>query len=296
MKVVLTGATGFVGKPCLDLLLQRGHEVLVISRQDPPLIVKSGVHWCRGDLGEPEAYGGALAKFQPQAALHLAWEGIPDFSLQKCMANLHAGVIFGNAALEAGCRHLVVAGSCWEYGKVDGMVSEDAPAASPGIFGASKNAQHSVLRALFEGAGASVAWSRIFFVFGPGQRAASLVPMICRSIAAGEAPALRTPAAMSDFLYVDDAAAALVMLLETKASGAFNVGSGTGTRADAVAGLLLRIAGGEDVFAARRNADGPGSDFYADLSRMRALGWSPRVGLEEGLRRTLDGIARGAGA
>jgi nucleoside-diphosphate-sugar epimerase len=296
MKVVLTGATGFVGKPCLELLLQRGHEVLVISRQDQSSIAKRGVHWCRGDLGVPETYGGALAKFQPEAALHLAWEGIPDFSLQKCMANLHAGVVFGNAALEAGCRHLVVAGSCWEYGKVAGMVVEDAPAASPGIFGASKNAQHSVLRALFEGAGASVAWSRIFFVFGPAQRAASLVPVICRSIAAGESPSLRTPAAVSDFLYVDDAAAALVTLLETNVSGVFNVGSGTGTRADEVAGLLLRIAGKEDVFAARRSADGPGSGFYADLSRMRALGWSPRVGLEEGLRRTLDGITHGAGA
>jgi UDP-glucose 4-epimerase len=290
MKVVLTGATGFVGKPCLELLSQRGHEVLVISRQDRPLALGNGVQWCRGELGAPEAYSGVLAKFQPEAALHLAWDGIPDFSLQKCMANLHAGVAFGNAALEAGCRHLVVAGSCWEYGKVDGMVSEDTPAELPGIFGASKNAQHLMLRALFEGAGASVAWSRIFFVFGPRQRAASLVPVICRSIAAGEPPVLRTPASASDFLYVDDAAAALLTLLETKASGVFNVGSGTATRADEVAGLLLRIAGMEDVFAERRAANGPGAGFYADLSRMRALGWSPRVELREGLRRTLEGI------
>jgi nucleoside-diphosphate-sugar epimerase len=178
------------------------------------------------------------------------------------------------------------------------MVSEDAPAAGPGVFGGSKNAQHSVLRALFEGAGASVAWSRIFFAFGPAQRPASLVPVICRSIAAGETPALRTPAAASDFLYVEDAAAALVMLLETKAAGVFNVGSGTLTRADEVAGLLLRIAGKEDLFAAQRAEDGPGarSGFYADLSRMRALGWSPRVGLEEGLRRTFEGIVSGARA
>jgi nucleoside-diphosphate-sugar epimerase len=181
--------------------------------------MKNGVRWCRGDVGAPEAYRGTLAEFQPEAALHLAWEGIPDFSLQKCMANLHSGVLFGNAVLEAGCRHLVVAGSCWEDGKVDGMVSEDAPAA-------------------------------------------------------------------------------LVMLLETTAAGVFNVGSGTLTRPDEVAGLLLRIAGKEDLFAAQRAEDGPGarSGFYADVSRMRALGWSPRVGLEEGLRRTFEGIASGARA
>ena len=295
MKVVVTGATGFLGEPCLELLSERGHEVLAVSRQVAPASLKPGVRWCRADLGALETYRGALAEFQPEAALHLAWEGIPDFSLQKCLSNLQSGVVFGNAALEAGCRHLVVAGSCWEYGRVSGLVTEDTTPVSPGIFGASKNAQHSLLRALFEGAGASVAWSRIFFVFGPAQRAASLVPVICRSILAGEPPALRTPAAMNDFLYVDDAASALVRLLETKAAGVFNIGSGVGTRADEVAGLLLRIAGRENVFGGSKEGDNSGAGFYGDLSRIRELGWTPSVSLEEGLRRTLAGISRGAG-
>ncbi len=263
---------------------------MVVSRQKLPAELAGKVQWCEGDLGFPETFRPALAHFQPGAALHLAWEGIPDFSLEKCLGNLHSGVVFGRAALEAGCKHMVVAGSCWEYGRVLGLVSESAAPSSPGVFGASKNAQHSILRALFEAGGATLSWSRIFFVYGPGQRPGALVPGVCRSLLAGESPALRTPSAVNDFLYVEDAAAALVQLLEMKADGVFNVGSGVGSRADTVAGLLLGIAG-------RPGGLGSSSDletgFYGDVAALRALGWAPQVTLEEGLQRTFDAIKGG---
>ena len=163
MNVVFTGATRCVLKPFPDLRFHRRQEFSVISPQDPSSIVKVRGYRCRGYQGEPGACSGALAKFQPEAALPLAW----------------------NAALKAGSRHLAVAGVCWEYGEVDGMTAGDAPAVSPRIFGASKNARHSVLCAWLDGAGASIAWRRIFFFFSPAQRQASLVPVISRSIAAG---------------------------------------------------------------------------------------------------------------
>jgi nucleoside-diphosphate-sugar epimerase len=137
-----------------------------------------------------------------------------------------------------------------------------------------------------------MAWARVFFPYGPGQRIASLVPSICRALLAGEAPPLRTPSATSDFLFLEDAAAALVFLLESRSDGVFNVGSGEPTSAAAVADTLLRAAGRPPLFAEFALHSEPG--FFADTSAIRALGWSPAVALDEGLRRTWNWFREGA--
>ena len=296
MKLVLTGASGFLGAPCLKLLLERGHHVLALSRKPPqsgPGARLSGVAWLHADLNAPSSYRDALAAFQPEAALHLAWEGIPDFSLPNCLRNLQSGTLFAAAALELGCRHLVLSGSCWEYGRLQGPLRETAHPLEPGIFGQSKNAQRLMMRALVQQAGASMAWARVFYPYGPGQRAASLVPAICKSLQTGETPVVRTPAAASDFLYSEDVAAALVLLLECHADGVFNVGSGTATTAAHIADTLLCLAGSPPRFASAALDPEPG--FFADPSAIQSIGWKPAVDLEEGLRRTWDWYRENAG-
>jgi UDP-glucose 4-epimerase len=114
MKVVLTGASGFLGNACLKLLFERGHTVLALSRRPEKQDQRPGVSWVCADLNDPASYRPALVEFQPEAVLHLAWEGIPDFSLQNSLRNLENGALFAGFAIEQGCRHLVVSGSCWE--------------------------------------------------------------------------------------------------------------------------------------------------------------------------------------
>jgi nucleoside-diphosphate-sugar epimerase len=296
MKLVLTGASGFLGAPCLKRLLERGHHVLTLSRrpkQRDPKTGSGGVEWLYADLNDPSSYRDALAAFQPEAALHLAWEGIPDFSLQNSLRNLQNGALFAATALELGCRHLVTSGSCWEYGKLRGPVRETDHPLEPGIFGASKNSQRLILRSLAQQTGASMAWARVFYPYGPGQRAASLVPGICRALRAQKTPVLRTPAAASDFLYYEDVVSALVLLLECRADGVFNVGSGTATTAGHIADTLLCLAGCPPRFA--DSALHPEPFFFADTSAIRSVGWEPAVDLREGLRRTWDWYLENSG-
>ena len=291
MKVALTGASGFLGAPCLKILSEKGHKVLALSRSLEKQKLLPGVVWFCADLNVPESYRGAVSGFQPEAVLHLAWEGIPDFSLQNSLRNLESGALFAGFALEQGCRHLVVSGSCWEYGGGRGALRETMPPIQPGVFGAAKNAQHLVIRSLLEAAGTSMAWARVFFPYGAGQKPASLVPTICRALLAGETPRLRTPEARSDFLFLEDAAAALVLLLESGADGVFNVGSGESTSAGVVADTLLRAAGLPPVFASA--APDLENGFFADTAAIRALGWRTLVSLDEGLSRTWDWYKEG---
>jgi nucleoside-diphosphate-sugar epimerase len=287
MRVLLTGASGFIGRPALALLVDRGHEVLALSRQPRPAGIADGVQWHIADLTTADSYADEVKNFAPEAALHLAWEGIPDYGLETSLRNLRAGAVLADVLFQSGCRHLAVSGSCWEYGKVSGLVREDAAPVAPSVFGAAKAAQRLMLEAVARAAGASFAWGRVFYPYGPGQKAASLAPTLCRAALAGEHPALKTPHAINDFLYVDDTAEALVVLTEAAVPGVFNIGSGSGTPVGALADRLLRLAGRTAAFEALLKPEGGPAGFWADTTALRALGWRQKTSLDDGLRQTL---------
>lgn len=288
MRVLLTGATGFIGKPALRLLLGQGHEVLSLARGETPfdLSPRGALHWHRCDLSSLETWLAALDAFRPEACLHLAWEGIPDYGLERSMGNLTMGARLLDAAVKNGCTRVVISGSCWEYGKVQGLLHEETPPVAPGIFASAKRGLHGLAKAICREGGASLAWGRVFYPYGPGQKEASLLPTVCRAIREAGNPELRTPKAANDFLYVDDTAAALVFLLGVDAQGAFNIGSGRATPVGWMADQLLLLAGRQPLFQVSPDAVENGS--WADMSRLASLGWKPTTSLEEGLLRTKE--------
>jgi UDP-glucose 4-epimerase len=288
MKVVLTGASGFIGKPALEQLLSQGHNVLALSRQKsvPDAIAGKGLFiWHSCDLAEPDSWIQAVRDFTPEGCLHLAWEGIPDYGFVRSLRNLEMGANLVEGLIRAGCRHFVISGSCWEYGKVSGPMREEMDPVEPGVFAASKNALRGVAEALCQASGASLSWARIFYPYGPGQKSASLLPTVCRAIAEGHHPELKTPSAANDFLYVDDVADALLLLLEKQACGIYNIGSGKPESVGKMADMLLSFAGKPSAFNITEASAANG--FWADISRLKALGWEPRTSLEDGLKRTL---------
>jgi nucleoside-diphosphate-sugar epimerase len=289
MKVVLTGASGFIGKPVLDKLLCQGHEVLALSRQTSVPDAHSGnslLIWHSCDLADSESWIKAVLDFTPEVCLHLAWEGIPDYGLDRSLRNLVMGTNLVEGLIRSGCRHFVISGSCWEYGKVSGLIREDMNFMEPGVFAASKNALRGMAEALCRASGASLSWGRIFYPYGPGQKSVSLLPTVCRAIAEGHDPVLNTPSVANDFLYVDDTADALLILLEKQAHGIYNIGSGKPEAVGKMTDMLLGFAGKPSVFNLTKASDANG--FWADISKLKALGWEPQTSLEEGLKRTRD--------
>lgn len=287
MKVVLTGAAGFLGKPALQLLLKNEHEVLVLSRQPAIGAVNHPLlHWHVCDLASTNSWQSIVNDFSPDACLHLAWEGIPDFGLEQSLKNIVMGARLVDLLIQSGCRHIVISGSCWEYGKVSGLVHEGDVPVNQGVFAASKTSLRCIAESLCLAAGVTLAWGRVFYPYGPNQKEISLVPTVCRAILEGNIPTLKTPEAANDFLYVDDTAEALVLLLEKQAVGIFNIGSGKSSSVGLIADTLLQLAGREAIF----HVDKPIAEngFWADTRKLTKFGWHPRTSLNEGLRHTLD--------
>lgn len=277
MRILVTGGTGFVGRAVCRLLAAR-HDLLVMTRS--PSAVVPGTR-LTADLAEPASWVEAVRRFAPERCVHLAWEGLPDYSHATSRRNFESGLaLFGSLGGTA-CGRVVAMGSCWEYGDLDGRVDETMLPGTQGHFAAFKTALHAVGRPLLADHGIGLVWLRPFFIYGPGQRAASLIPSCIGAISAGRPPALRTPDAVNDFIHVDDVAAATAAVVEADAVvGTYNVGSGRPTRVADVANLVCRLTGVAEAFPA-----GPaGKGCWADTARLRGdTGWTPRMSLEEGI-------------
>jgi UDP-glucose 4-epimerase len=287
--VLLTGATGFIGSRLLSML--DGHEVLCPSRDPSRLPRRDGVKGIAADLTRDGDWADAIVAFRPEWCFHLAWQGLPDYSLQRCRENLDASLRLLEVASAAGMSKMVVAGSCWEYGDAAGAVSEDRKHGELGKFAATKQALCGAIASVARSTTFEYRWARVFFAYGPGQRSTSLVPHLHRAFADGRPPELRQPAAIQDFVYVDDVAAALMALAVCDApSGIFNIGSGGPTSVGDVANRTAQCCGAEPPFPVIPEGKG----FWADMTKTAAsTGWRAQVDIDEGIRRTLaaDGVA-----
>lgn len=283
MRIFVTGGSGFIGSHLLPLLASGGHEVLSLSRGGE---TQGASRMLQGDLYEPESYRAELERFRPDGAIHLAWGGLPDYTLGNCRRNLLAGIDLFEALGQVDCKRIFAAGTCWEYGKLTGAVKESDRGAEPNLFAAFKIALHAVAHSCCQADGGRLVWGRPFFVYGPGQRASSLIPSCYRSLSTGIAPTINNPMAVNDFVHVADVADAIRTLIESdEAAGIFNIGSGRPTAVWEVVNAVAASLGLPPVYRDMTPAVAAG--LWADTGRMDAFGWRPVMSLQEGIAQSI---------
>lgn len=286
MRIFVTGATGFVGRALVRVLLEHHHEVMALSRNPKPGSAPVGTHWLQGDLAGVRRLSPAIGDFRPQALVHLAWEGIPDFSHEMCLKNFNGTLELFEVVADAGCPCVVSTGSCWEYDSPKGATRENAPLAVDKPFPAVKNAIRRIGEAMSRRQGYDFYWLRLFYVYGPGQRSGSLVPGIIRSICDNRWPRIQAPDNRNDFIHVDDAAEAIVSVIEKKPRNRiYNVGSGQSTAVKDVVAMVFQAL--NRPCDPRRLSQKQGTEtqnFWADLTSLAAdTGWSPAYSMTAGL-------------
>lgn len=292
MRICVTGGTGFVGRAVVRTLAGRGHSVLVPGR-DPGKAagLPTGAAFVLADLGEPATLERALGDFGPEALVHLAWEGLPDYGEAICRRNVALGLDVFELARRAGVRHVVACGSCWEYAARRGCLTEDAPLGHESAFPAAKNRLHREGRERL--ADVPLTWLRLFYAYGEGQRPGSLIPSLLERARAGLTPEVRCPGNRNDFIHVDDAALALALVLETRPAGeVYNLGTGLPTAVAEIVRLVYAELGREDLLAPPAPGAGATEDFWADMGRLRAdTGFVPRIDPAAGVASLLGPAA-----
>jgi nucleoside-diphosphate-sugar epimerase len=246
MKVLVTGGTGFVGRHLVEKLLERGHEVTVLSRnehRETPLQWERDVRWMHGDLA---ATSTALSCAGNDALAHLAWPDLPHYGrLSHFESALPAHYAFVKSVVGTGVRHVLVTGTCFEYGLMSGCLSENVATQPANPYALAKDCLRKFLQALAVDQPFRLQWARLFYMYGPGQHARSLLEQLDRAIREGR-PTFDMSGGeqLRDYLPVESVAKLLASLLEhPDAEGIFNVCSGTPTTVRSLAEQRVRESG-----------------------------------------------------
>lgn len=178
-------------------------------------------------------------------------------------------------------------------------IDERHPLEPNNPYGASKLAGDRLVKAYHDTYGLPTVTLRVFNVYGPGQARHFVVPSMIDQLKLGRAPSLGNGRAVRDFTFVSDFMDALLLAGRSKEAvgEVFNVGTGTGHSVEAIANQLTAIAGvrGTPTFDASRAPPGDIPELVVDARKIRTvLGWSPKVAMDDGLRRTWLAEARRA--
>ncbi len=294
MKVLVTGATGFIGLPLLEKLNRKGHQVLALSRSAQTKR-GNGIEWLGCDLASPESYVNKVKEFSPEVLIYLAWQDIPNFSLEKSRINLDQSLDLISFVIGlATCKKIIVSGSCFELNQLQGECSESTQGEARDHFTWAKHALYSWLRMMCKQKDIQLLWMRIFYVYGPRQRPESLIPSILTNLKQGKLQELRTPKNANDFIYVDDIADAFSKAVSVNNNSMiYNLGAGVSTSVLEVCRIAEKIVLGTETLTQEMDSKSKGTscdvDFWADITQSKKyLDWQPTTSLVDGIGKTWE--------
>lgn len=291
-RILLTGATGFIGRHCLASLVGRGYEVHGVSSQ-PQRSNSQQVWWHQADLTDFTQIQQLIAQIQPTDLLHLAWYLVPG-KFVKANENydwVQISLELLRQFQEHGGKRVVMAGTCFEYDWQYGYCSELLTPTAPNTFyGKCKNTLQLLLDNYAQQTGLSSAWARVFLLYGPHENPSRLVSSVICSLLQGKVAKCSHGKQIRDYLHVQDVADALVTLLASDVVGPVNIGSGIPvTIKDIVQNIAQQLNAQELLQLGALPAATNDTDLVvANIARLRdEVGWQPAYDLDSGLEQTI---------
>lgn len=297
-RVLVTGATGFVGANLARRLLHDGHEVNLLVRPGwTPwrlMEIRHHVRLIEGNLGDRDWLGDAIARIRPDWIFHLAVHGA--YSSQQDLHQIVATNIVGtvnlvDACLRSGFEAFVNTGSSSEYGFKDHPPHEREWLEPNSYYAVTKAAGTLFCRYTAQAHHVHLPTLRLYSVYGPYEEPTRLVPTLIVKGFDNTLPPLVDPEIARDYVYVADVVDAYLLAATSRhlpePGAVFNVGTGTQTTLREIVDRTRRLLAIDSppVWGSMPNRHWDSSVWVADNRALRqALGWQPRFDLDQGLR------------
>ncbi len=181
MKVLVTGATGFIGKYVIEELLKQKHTIIansILSEKEVAFNWLNRIHYIQADLNEERQDWFCFFK-EPDMLIHLAWEGLPNYNeLFHIEINLPKNYLFLKNMIKNGLKKVVVTGTCFEYGMQSGPLKEDLDTKPNNIYALAKDSLRKFLVQLQQKICFDLKWIRLFYMYGEGQNPKAILPQL----------------------------------------------------------------------------------------------------------------------
>lgn len=291
MKILLTGANGFLGKNLLTKLDANLVQILVIVRKlkKYPKNVKA----IKDDIGNLKNSNLKIIKdFKPEVIINLAWSGIPDYSFKNSLENFfnHYKFIKELSSLKS-VKKIIMTGSCWEYPSKTGNCREIKKVIPSNPFIWSKISLFNYLNELAKAKNINFIWLRIFFMYGKFQKKESLIPHIIKSLKENKKPKIMSPNNENDFINVEDVCKAIVSSVKiNNLNGIFNIGSGKLTSVREIYKIILEnLNKNNDKYTLSGTKEKKILGNYADTKKInKQLLFRSEINIRDGLNKLLE--------
>lgn len=229
MKVVVTGASGFIGKHLLNELSKHDIEIVAVVRDVTQLVgISDSIKIIEMDIARPTSTCIDLME-QPDVLIHLAWGGLTNYkSLNHINVELPIHFSFIRLMVDSGVKDIVVAGTCFEYGMQSGELHEELDARPNNPYGYAKDALRKQLQFLQQVSDFNLTWLRPFYIYGEDQPDNTLYSQLRLAAQRGETTFnMSGGEQLRDYLCIDEVTKKIIELsINGRNLGIVNVCSG----------------------------------------------------------------------
>lgn len=295
-NVLVTGSTGFVGAYVLKILIEKGLNVAIIIRSNSDTWrVNKFLSSClvlKSDLKNISSLNSKIKDFSPDCCIHLAWSGVfgSERNDEIQYQNYFSSIQLLQLCIDVGCKNFIGLGSQAEYGQMSGIISEKDKVNPTTLYGKTKLKTFRKLKEISELNNINFTWLRLFSTYGPLDNNNWLIPYTIKKFLLKDSPKLTKGEQIWDYLYVEDAANAIVQIAIEKKRGLFNLGSGNPIK---LKDLIIIIKEKIDINLELKFGDIPYRDdqvmhLEADISKLKnVIEWIPKTSLDSGLEKTI---------